>query len=119
VAEKQPETRDVWQLARAIGIDVHDERNRHLLAQAEIAPVEAAELLRVSRVATHEAVKNNRVAGVRRMGVGKRSIPMARPHDWLVFAVNRPLRDRYVDRSRAELYAAEEGRALDDEAGAA
>jgi hypothetical protein len=112
------ETRDVWELARALGIDIESERVRFLLVQPEISSTEAAELLGVSR----QAMAQNFAAGVDgarpvpySRGAVPRSLWFVRPWDLLVWALRRPERWRYVSRERAEAYAAEQGRRLGEE----
>ena len=112
---RRGETRDVWALARAVGIDVEDERARFLLTQPEINLRESAELLRRAVQTLHEAFVAGSVEGVRPQRYGARKLYYIRPWDLLVWAVNRREMDRYVDRERAARYAAEDGGALGEQ----
>src|SRR3954453_18695658 len=75
------ETRDVWELAKLLGMDIEEERVRFLLTQPEITMREACELLARSPQAMHDAFSNsgNLKPFVRWQRMGKRNMGFVHP----------------------------------------
>jgi hypothetical protein len=115
--ERPRERRSVWELARAIGIDSEDPWVRDLLSGGRVSPPQAARLLKRTNQSMHFAYRNGEIAGVEELVLSptdtRRWVP---PWNLLVWAVNRPPHQRYVNRALAEQYAAEDGRDFEEDA---